>query len=130
MKLDAASTLHKSANAQRSFIPLTLNNDLPIGANNSLSQDINLKLSPVAVCSGSVAVPAEAWSGPGAELGPGGTFRVTDVGVGREAFSGEGMGALRPARGLMGVLELLEQLSGLSSIFTVLLTQDSEEEPP
>lgn len=85
-------------------------------------------MSPVAVCSGSVAVPAEAWSGPGAELGPGSTFRVTDVGVGREAFSGEGMDALRPTRGFMGVL--LEQLSGLSSIFTVLLRQDSEEEPP
>lgn len=87
-------------------------------------------MSPVAVCSGSVAVPAEAWSGPGAELGPGSTFRGTDVGVGREAFSGEGMDPFRPTRGFMGVCELLEQLSGLSSIFTVLLRQDSEEEEP
>lgn len=87
--------------------------------------------SPVIVCSGSAEVLAEAWRGAGAELGPGNVFRVTDGGAGREAFSGEGMEALRAVSGFRGLLEVPEQLSGLSSIFTVLLImQDKEEEPP
>lgn len=65
-----------------------------------------------------------AWSGVGAELGPGPGVGATDRGAGREAFSGDGREALSVAGGLWGLLELPGLLTGLSS--TLLFAQ----EPP
>lgn len=77
-----------------------------------------------------VAALAEAWSGVGAELGPGPGFRATDRGAGREALNGEGREAFRVAGGFMVLFELLGLLSGLPSVFIVLLFTQEEVEPP
>lgn len=71
-----------------------------------------------------------AWSGVGAELGPGPGVKATDRGAGREAFSGGGREAFSVAGGFRAFLELLGLLSGLSSDFNVLLFTQEEEEPP
>lgn len=84
--------------------------------------------SPVAVCSCSVDALGGARSGVGAELGPGPGVRATDRGAGREALSGGGREAFSVDGGFRGLLELLGLLSGLSSVFTVLLF--TQEEPP
>lgn len=93
------------------------------------TQPFCLLLSPVAACSSSVEALAEAWSGVGAELGPGPGFRATDRGAGREALSGEGREAFRVAGGFMVLFELPGLMSGLPSVFTVLLFTQ-EVEPP
>lgn len=89
-----------------------------------------LLLSPVASCSCSVAALADAWSGVGAELGPGPGFRATERGAGREAVREEGKEAFRVAGGFTVFELLLLLLSGLPSVFTVLLFTHEEVEPP
>lgn len=87
--------------------------------------------SPVAVCSCSAEALGGARSGVGAELGPG--PGATDRGAGRESLSGGGREAFSVAGGFRGFLELLGLLSGLSSVFSVLLftqEEEEEEEPP
>lgn len=84
-------------------------------------------LSPVVVCPCSVAALGRAWSGAGAELGPGPRVRATDRGAGREAFSRGGREALSAACGFRAFLELLGLLSGLCSV--LLFTQEAEEPP-
>lgn len=82
-------------------------------------------------CPFSVAALGVAWSGAGAELGPGPRVRDTDRGEGREAFSGGGREALSVAGGFGAFFELLGLLSGLGSAHTALLfTQEEEAEPP
>lgn len=54
-----------------------------------------------------------AWSGAGAELGPGPRVRAADRGAGREAFSRGGREALSEACGFGAFLELLGLPSGL-----------------
>lgn len=71
-----------------------------------------------------------AWSGVGAELGPGPGVGATDRGAGREAFSGGGREAFSVAGGFRALFELLGLLSVVSSVFTVLLFTQEEEEPP
>lgn len=76
----------------------------------------------MAVFSCSVEALGGAWSGVGAELGPGPGVGATDRGAGREALSGDGREALSVAGSFRGLLELLGLLSGLSS--PLLFTQD------
>lgn len=75
-------------------------------------------MSPVAA--------AEVWSRVDAELGPGPRAGATDVGAGREAFSGEGREAFSVAGGFMVLFELLGLLSGVSSLLIVLLFTQEE----
>lgn len=87
-------------------------------------------LSPVIVCSCSVEALVRAWSGVGAELGPGPRIRATDTGAGKEALSGGGREDFSVAGGLRFFLELLGLQSGLSSVFTVSLFTQEGEDPP
>lgn len=87
--------------------------------------------SPVIVCPCSVAALCRAWSGAGAELGPGPRVRDADRGAGGKAFSGGGREALSVAGGFRVLLELQGLQLGLCSVCAVLpLEQEEEEEPP
>lgn len=97
---------------------------------NGLITNCQYDVSPVAACSSSVEALAEAWSGVGAELGPGPGFRATDKGAGNEALSGEGREAFSVAGGFTVLFELPGLVSGLPSVFTVLLFTQQEVEPP
>lgn len=74
-----------------------------------------------------MAALGRAWSGTGAELGPGPRVRAADRGAGREAFSGGGRETLSEACGFGTFLELLGLLSGLCSV--LLFAQEAEELP-
>lgn len=68
--------------------------------------------------------------GVGAELGPGPEVRATESGAGRETFNGGRREAFSMAGGFKDFSEVLGLLSGLSSVVTVLLFTQEEEEPP
>ena len=85
----------------------------------------------MAVCPCSVEALAEAWRRVGTEFGSGPRVSTPDMGTGREAFSGEGREVFNVAGGFRVLFKLLGLLSGVSSIFSVLLfTTQEEEEPP
>lgn len=70
----------------------------------------------------------EGCSRVGAELGPGPAVRATDMGAGREAFSGDGSEAFNVAGGLRAWFELSGSQSGVSAPFIVLVFTQGEEE--